>query len=57
MVSHVVKLKMKQCTLPNNTIKLPSRGSQVRNIYCAKYYSKQNIDKIKFVYIHVSLQL
>ena len=40
MVSHVVKLKMKQCTLPNNTIKLPSRGSQVRNIYCAKLLFK-----------------
>ena len=31
LVSHVVSIKMKQSTLPNNTIQLPTKGPQVRN--------------------------
>ena len=41
MVSHVVKLKMMQSTLPNNTIQLPSGGPQVRkSIYHFKLFFK-----------------
>ena len=32
IVSHVVNIKMKQSSLPNNTIQLPTKGPQVRII-------------------------
>ena len=38
-IAHVVNIKMKQSTLPNQTIQLPTKGPQVKYFSIFKYIS------------------